>query len=137
MDLSKDDAEFIKFRDLRNEVLEKPDLVQILTISIAFWFVIGGISFFLMRFISETFRGYKTIDKKWLFVTYFTAIIHAIMSTYLSYYTVYYTCEGWEKGDTPLNTMDCLLYPRRVHYYIIANSIGYLIYDFIIYKFIV
>lgn len=102
----------------------------------ALWCTIGVISYFFLNLISQTYRDYKHSHEKWLFTTYFTAMVHAAISFYLAVYSILYMCDGWEEGNNPLNSIDCVLYPKTNHYYILGNSTGYLIYDFLAYWFL-
>ena len=63
--------------------------------------------------------------------------IHGCLSTYLGFYSLYYTCDGWEEGKTALDNIDCFWNPKDIHYKIMLNSAGYLIFDFILYFFLV
>ena len=66
-------------------------------------------------------------------MSYFTGGIHAIASTLAAFYGILYSCDGYEKGVTPINNYNCLSNPKDVHYKIVLFSATYLVYDFIIY----
>jgi hypothetical protein len=100
------------------------------------WCTIGLISFLLLNGVSETYRNYKHSHEKWLFTTYFTAMVHSAISFCFAVYSILYVCDGWENGKTPLNSLECVYYPKTEHYYILGFSTGYLIYDFLAYWFL-
>ena len=101
-----------------------------------FWCIKGFICFHLLNLISETYRNYKHSHEKWLFTTYFTAMTHSAISFCFAVYSINYMCDGWEKGNNPLNSVECVLYPKTDHYHILGFSTGYLIYDFFVYWFL-
>lgn len=55
----------------------------------------------------------------------------------MAYYSMFYTCDGWEKGVTPLNDFDCMSHPKDIHYKIVLFTAGFLVYDFILYFWLV
>jgi len=62
-------------------------------------------------------------------------MIHSVISTVLAFYVLIYGCE-----DTNVSAFfdnKCFEKPRDIHYKVCLVSAGYLIYDFIIYFFVV
>ena len=102
------------------------------------WAIFGCLCFWSFNKFCVTFQKYgDNIEKKCEFVCYFTGTLHAGIATCMAYYSMYYGCEGWEKGVTPLNDFNCMSNPRDIHYKIVLFTAGYLVYDFILYYYLV
>jgi hypothetical protein len=55
------------------------------------WAVIAYVSFQVFEITFETFKAYKTVEKKVEFVTYWIGMVHGAISTYLAYFAIFYT----------------------------------------------
>ena len=98
---------------------------------------IGCLCYLIFIVVVPLFRSYETSQKRAEFICYFTGMLHAVASTSLGYYGLFYTCEGWEQGRTPLNDEKCLLNPKDIHYKLLLHTAGFLIYDLLLYAFLV
>ena len=73
------------------------------------------------------------MEKKLEFTAYFTGSLHALLSTMAAFYGIFMSCDGYEKGVTPINDYTCLSKPKDIHYKIVIFTATYLVYDFILY----
>ena len=101
------------------------------------WATLGIQMYYILGLFLPTFKNYKTEKQRYEFVSYTVGLIHGIISTGLGFYTIFYTCDGWEQGITPINDQFCVGNAKDIHFKIMLNSCGYLIFDFILYFFLV
>ena len=59
--------------------------------SVFSWSLLGAVSYNFFNFSSSIFQGYKKREKKYEFVSYFVAIVHAVIASYNGIYGILYT----------------------------------------------
>ena len=83
----------------------------------------------------KVFQNYPTFSKKVEFDLYAVAAAHAVVASWFAYDCFVNSCE--KPGENPLSSEKCLMtygdYERKV----MLNTCGYLIFDFICYRYIV
>ena len=70
-------------------------------------------------------------------MSYTLGFVNAVITSALVFYTFFFSCDNFDKGKTPLNDPTCMNNPKDIHFKILLNSTGYLIFDFILYYFLV
>ena len=103
-------------------------------LAIVVWFTLGISSYSIFSKTLVTFQNYKDDQNRWEFVTYWTALLHAIVSTGLALWVCFYGCDS---GLSMFQDLQCFLDPKDIHYKTVLISAGYLVYDFVVYFFIV
>ena len=99
---------------------------------IVLWSVLAVFIHMFLSCASGHYNRYAKSTQKAELIMYIVGQLHAILASWFCYYGMFYTCDGWEQGNTLLNSDQCLMNPKNIHYKMGLTTAGFFVYDFIV-----